>query len=883
MSEGTGYVYGREAVVRLIVESQATAIVVTGDSGVGKSTVLSGVQRVSDGLAPPPVRVGAGPGALDRALAAAVTLALAAHVEDVGQISLVRQRMLAASRTFERGAKDRVRAGLVDLLLDQVRMRLGDTAAEVVADMRSAWNDSEQDSLQRRLAAFTVTDTSAALAEVASDLANVADEDVSLALDDAHLLTDEDLRRLRDLVADPADRVHLRVAYTTVGAGLDEPLVRLAEAGALRVVVDGLDEDSVRFWLTREGIPASLTPAVMSATLGYALHVGDAIQLLREFDAAPGTLMGLSQAEVVLRGSERAWSALSDEDRQAVLVLLPFAHRPSALRISELLQVEALRWSVLRQRLRESGVFVDREDDSWFHELRRQALWQELDNDTQVAVATRALQCILSLSRVSYEEVGVAASLLGSASLDVAVQDSSARVITRLSNNAVAVAAAVMDLAGLAEDEAFVNTTGALLRAHERYAAPADCLAAMRELHESEVVYLASNEHASVVAPRWSLAGAVLIAARTLRQTGRVPFQGVGRLIVEVLRPRLGSFRIASATVGPFDAAQQSRIAVEMQRRGPDGEYRFGRAPDRSLLLALNLDGTEIASTVAYEDVDARDRAFGRMVDAEERVLGGILKTILCRRHPLPVVPSRRFVLAAESILGERLNNRYSSDLRSERSVSASVDARAEQRAETLEAVRALCSQEELLAYDLLQPTGIAWAAHEEEHRGTRSFSSEFATVTGIVGAHRMADRERSPEERPYDFMYLTQRAGLQPGQRVNHVVRQGSITPGRSLVFLEQLEALVKEAADYNAQQVREILSSDLSAVEARVSEAQARRGRDAVELATRVSGLPTYEGQAVRGVLGIVSPLRDEFAGDFPQFTIATVELDGPIGAGT
>ncbi len=66
-------------------------------------------------------------------------------------------------------------------------------------------------------------------------------------------------------------------------------------------------------------------------------------------------------------------------------------------------------------------------------------------------------------------------------------------------------------------------------------------------------------------------------------------------------------------------------------------------------------------------------------------------------------------------------------------------------------------------------------------------------------------------------------------------------------------------------------------------MSEAQERRERDAVELAARVSGLPAYEGQAARGVLGIVSPLKDGLGGDFPQFTIATVELDGPLGHGS
>lgn len=544
MGDDDGYVYGREYVLRRIVKSTASAVVITGDSGVGKSTVLRAAQRMSTGFAPPAVPVGAGPGALSRALSSAVTLALAAHIDDAGQLPVFRERLLAASRKLRHRASERVREDLTNLLIDQVRMRLGETAAEIVAETRSAWNESEQDSIQQRLATLTETDVALALTEVASDLADIADADVLLALDDAHLLGDEDLRRLRDLVAEPTARVRLRVAYTTVGAALDAALTRLQEAGADRVALQGLDEGSVRSWLTREGIDVGHTNGVMVATLGYALHVGDAIRLLRAQDAS-GSLDDLSQADVVQRGSDRAWAALSNEDRHAVMLLLPFAYHPGAQRISSLLGIDVLRWAVLRERLAEGGVLVQRGNDSWFHGLRRQALWRRIDETTKTVVGTRGIQSILDLESVTYEDVDVVSTLLSHADLDTAVQDESARGIAALSDDAVSVAAAVMDLSGRSVDEAFVPAAGALLRAHERYAAPANSLPAMRELESANAVHLASNERAAVVAPRWSLPASVLIAARTLRRTGYIPFPGLAGFIVEVLRPRLGAWQLS--------------------------------------------------------------------------------------------------------------------------------------------------------------------------------------------------------------------------------------------------------------------------------------------------------------------------------------------------
>jgi hypothetical protein len=53
--------------------------------------------------------------------------------------------MLAAPKRLRRRAGHRVREDLVDLLLDQVRMRISETAAEIIAETRSAWKESAQD------------------------------------------------------------------------------------------------------------------------------------------------------------------------------------------------------------------------------------------------------------------------------------------------------------------------------------------------------------------------------------------------------------------------------------------------------------------------------------------------------------------------------------------------------------------------------------------------------------------------------------------------------------------------------------------------------------------------------------------------------------------
>lgn len=79
-------VYGREAVVEALARSRAPVTVLSGDSGVGKSTVLAAAQEAAgEAVAPLPRTIPRSGGALQFALLQALGDAVAAYVTAQGR------------------------------------------------------------------------------------------------------------------------------------------------------------------------------------------------------------------------------------------------------------------------------------------------------------------------------------------------------------------------------------------------------------------------------------------------------------------------------------------------------------------------------------------------------------------------------------------------------------------------------------------------------------------------------------------------------------------------------------------------------------------------------------------------------------------------------
>lgn len=360
-------------------------------------------------------------------------------------------------------------------------------------------------------------------------------------------------------------------------------------------------------WLEREGLDVALTKSVADATNGYALHVQDAIRLLRE-DARSAALEGLSRSDVVARSSDQAWARLSGSAQRACTLLAPYAQPPSRSRLSALLKLDPLDWHRIRSELLASGFFIPRGDEPWFHDLRRRHLWlQGMTQDVRQHVAQITVRTIFQSGAVTHEDMSVVAAMFDETGGRLDLEDPQAAYLCRAQPDVISLCAALMDLSEVSAPDSAIEAV--LLRARDAYGASPDVSSALSQAVDEGLVGLVSGERLERIRGQLSEPASWIVAARAALTSGRLPVPGLASLTVEVLRPALSPFRTVALAVDRFDAADASQIAKQLQRLPEGGVYRLGRTIGPSLLLHVRLGETDVSGAAAYASADARDAA----------------------------------------------------------------------------------------------------------------------------------------------------------------------------------------------------------------------------------------------------------------------------------
>ena len=879
----TDWVHGREEVLRRLTTSNAECTVLTGDSGIGKSTVLAATQRLTDrALAPPPVRVLSGPASLQLALADAIAGALQILNEDDRGLSVLQQRIRGTARRVSSVATERLRGQVTDHVLDLVSARYGEATGSTLRALKEAWGGSSEDTLMARISSAGDTEVVRVLIELAHELADLADRPLCLALDDMHQATDDDQRRLADVCSVLTDRVRIRAAYTIVGDSYHDALARLEDAGANVVPLTGLGTDSVRAWLVREGLSENQTKAVMESTQGYAQHVQDAISLLKG-GASSIDLSRLDRRGIVNRSTAQAWDRLDAELQHRGALLSCFVEPPSGGRTPKYLGIDAVEWSRTRRELTRAGLFIDRAEGAWFHELRRQSVWdRELDEAARDEIAVKVVKYILAETDVTPGDLLLLGVMLprarGSMTLDPQVL-----LVLDASKEEVAVAAALMDLSEDTDENRFVVADAVLMRARERYAPTENLVAALEALQDKNLVVYSANTRAAVVCPFWSRDAALTLAGRAAHQSGHFPVPGTASVVFQALVPALSPFRHAIYSIGSFNTAELSKTATKLQALEADGSHNFGRSKGPNLLLDATYGETSWIAAVAYDNAEDRDRARATILHTRVELMGQELHVKEALVHPLPAVPSRRFVSAAEELFGKSLGNAYSTgSIKGPELPLVSWEREMDQRSAVLHVVRDLCDPDERRAYGLEQPVGLAWHALDTEPGEPQDGISLMVTVVGRSGAWPLQSSPGDGALVPFDlgpfaFLQAGESAGLTRGEqvrRLRHHVGRRNRNP-----IVDEIGDLTTQAVAYNKAQDRQSLPLDADELAHQLEVALIRRRDDAAAFAEAVPGiaLPPRRRSVTLAVVIDTTPSVDAWS-QLPRIEWAEVVTDHP-----
>lgn len=837
--------YGREVEIGRLAASRAPLTVLTGDSGVGKTSILEDAQRVTDhALAPTPRTVPFSGGVLQRVLLEGLADVIALDAEQRGSLSQAARHLgEAAEKMIEEGATELVRVvGREALAI--LRGRLGEEVGAAVSAYVAALHTTVDEQLAVRLSSALDREAAATVINVGEEVRTRLGADlIVIALDAGERLSETDVGVLADLAEEMPAGIRIRLAVATYDAGRRRTVERLRAVGQPRVAeiaVDGIGEAGIREWLDAAGLDRGLAPSVTRATGGYALHVGDLIRHLRD----GGEIAEQTLDQRLADRTEEAWAQLDPgaaEAARRLCVLVDPLPRPATI---ALLGTNPAAWGETEDRLREARIFsVDVNGLPWFHEQRRRYLAErKLGEDERAAASSDAAVALKAHidETDETERLGELAEIVSHAAtlLDGNQQ---LRAAIDLSSAELAVCAALIELIEPNLDPGPVIEGDQLLRHARRVFGVDRLVEALHALADSGLVLTADHGRVTAVVPTFndSLVTGVILG-RAQITLARTPVPGAaGAAFATLVRPALEPFRIGGYGIG---AATLQRLGDETMalRRRLGGGAASRDDIGANLLLRADYGGRPFYAHVCFDDEADRNAARARLAGLRTEVFEQPFTVTDAVAHPSEPVPAVRFLRAVERMqAGFKIDTRSVRATR-ERDNALTRSQSLESRVRAIELFRELSSTEERYAYRIEQPVGYLFSTDEE----TR-------ITAEIVGGRQLVEEAQHllalDLSTPYWTYRVEQQAELAEGEHVgivNYAMGRGPMNDP----FAELLTDLAKRAAGYNATQPRLRLPVDSALAERlqgslRRSLSDARRLHDSGVFGTELDSPPARD----------------------------------------
>jgi hypothetical protein len=432
-----------------LLGSASPLTILTGDSGIGKTTLLDVAiaSGRADCLIPDRIPVGWAPGSLQRALLDSLGTAIALVTSDQSAGERIGETV---QRVVHNIAQTELRdlAGAVGRhLLGLVRARVSPEAADALARAGQALASSNADTLSARITNASDTNVVEVIASFAAEVREpTGGRDLILALDNLERLPDDDLRRLGDLIALLPQRVRIWGAFGIWDVSTRNSVEFLCEAGAEELLVGGLTLEEVAAYLNDRGLSPGLAPLVSRTTQGYPLYVQEAVALLQA-GTTDAMLAELKPPAILLRRTRQTWRDLIPAAQRAALLLAAFSEPLPSSAIPDYLGMDQAAWAVIEATLHDAMIFTG-EGRWWFHEMRRRCIWNSVLSEQEHSTAAQAAQEYLATTMEGI--IPNADDLLQYLRLTpfnpLVLAASNVQIVLNATRDQLAVAAAVLDL-----------------------------------------------------------------------------------------------------------------------------------------------------------------------------------------------------------------------------------------------------------------------------------------------------------------------------------------------------------------------------------------------------------------------------------------------------
>jgi len=862
--------YGRDAELTAIVESRVPMLLVTGDSGIGKSELLRAAQEATASVAAPEPRTVRGTsGSLQRSLLEALGEATAELARERGMAQEVSERLVEAGKKLVADKGKEAAKVVVRALLLKVKEKVGEDVVELVGDYVKELGDVGHETLLARINAATDEDVADVILELAGEVVALAGSEspIVLALDGAEVLSEDDRRLLADLATRLPDGLFLRVGFGTYGEQHQAQVEDvLAVGGAVaELPLRWLSTSAVRAWLEAEGQDPELAEEVYGNTAGYPYDIGDAIQEL----ASGGQLTDVEPSQEFKMRSRQAWRAL-DTDTQAVARQLAVFEQPLPQEwLQKACGVSAAQWGATVERLVRARILSTVVNGvPWFHPKRRQGILEvlgESEREQLEEAAGRAIQAYLGYAKAATAPqltADIAALALQSpAALE---GDPSARAAAGLDRPQLAIAAALIDVYELRSHPPPGNAV--LQHARDFFAGQGDLVPALERLTELGLVVSEGDERVGgFLLPNFGTETALaVVQGRALLELGRLPLPGLVSSVFDVaLRPRLEPFINVNYGLGRGTVRGFVETATELGHA--HGTQFVGRGQGWFLIARARFHDRPMSATVRFGSAVDRDSARTRIDGLKLPVLGGELEVIDVIDHPSEAIAAERFVGSAERALGSQLTR--TGNLRLGMETPYDPDTFMGIRVSAFELIRGRCDENERRLFGLEHAPTIHWYLNEA---GDVLIQGE--AYGGEPQAIRHDDVPRINADDSLTFFKYAEAFGLAEGERLLRLSHRGG-RPFRDDPVVEVIGELRDKARNVTRQQSPVRIAADVPTLQARLRAARTRELEDARALNSGVllngQQMPEPEARAT-----YVCIHRPETRGYGPQLSFSYIE---------
>lgn len=875
--------FGREAALRSVLDSQDPVVMISGDSGTGKSALLEAARQAEAELpeSERPISMVGIPvtfalGSLQRALLEALSNVTALIVTDQSRARTVVQNLTVAAKRLTKVRGSDVAKVVAKVALELVRDRAGDMIADAIQTVGQELTTSSFEAISAQITTATDPGVVGLIASLLEALLALTDgHGIVLSLEDCEKLAPDELRVLADLRTQLPPVTKLRFTYSVHGPISRPGYELLLSAGLVDVPLKGLREEEVKEWIVAEGLTDTLANEIHIATGGFPALVQEAIALKRD----GGSLAGLRGPELTRRLVPSIWGALDTSTKSAGILVSPW-ERPVPDTPSYV-GLEPLTWAAAEDALWYSRLFsAEVGGRRWFHALRRQVLWDEVLTASERELALRryrdymATELQLDDSRIDYliELARLTTTTTGPIAAELGPQ---MQAVSATDPASLAVLAAAVELSDPRSSTPGVGIEYLVAHARQAFGGAGDLFEAAGRLHEGGLLsaYALAPDHVSfgpsIVEPDAQL----LLRGRSADELGRIPIPGIATAVFDsAMRPHVEPFAWGHYGVGHPRAALLSNMVRRRPIR-PGEPIHVTVNPPPGLLLRARFGGSDLYAAFSYDDANARDSALRSVEGFTAEIVGRHLEIVNAFTYPAPRVPSK---LLAE---GSRIAS--TSRERAER-VPPNSDAWMVRHGATFTAIRNLLSPHERMAADLEEPVGIVY--------GFREDASQYAYVQGREGVERIA-LEQPALGIGLQMLRFAETLGLEQGERIGQQVsRLGGFG---SDPVKEAVDFVTGRMSEFNASQERLIIVLDERDLERRLAEAATRAWSLAAALAeAEGSTLPARPPRATFIVVqdpetpGFVPAgnasahvLRLQDAGEAGSFRVAFVRSEDPV----